>query len=55
MSNLIGGLGRLLTLADETQIDERSRNALGAFPVAALPAARGGSGWSRSFNTIARR
>jgi hypothetical protein len=39
--DLIGGLGRLLTLMDETQIDERARNAQGIFPVAALPAARG--------------
>jgi hypothetical protein len=39
--DLIGGLGRLLTLADETQIDESLRNAYGTFLVAALSPARG--------------
>lgn len=36
----IGGLARLLTLADEAQVDERSRNGYGIFPIAALPPAR---------------
>jgi hypothetical protein len=39
--DLIGGLARLLTLADETQIDERSRDRREIFSVADLPAARG--------------
>jgi peptidoglycan/xylan/chitin deacetylase (PgdA/CDA1 family) len=39
--DLVGGLARLLTLADESQIDEKSRNRLGIFKVAALPEARG--------------
>jgi hypothetical protein len=36
----IGGLTRLLTLTDEEQVDERSRNGYGIFSVAALPAPR---------------
>jgi hypothetical protein len=39
--DLIGGLARLLILADETQVDERSRNSYGIFDVSALPPARG--------------
>lgn len=38
--DLVGGLARLLTLADEAQVDERARNANGIFRNAALPAAR---------------
>jgi len=38
--DLVGGLVRLLTLADETQIDDNKRNARGIFPVAALPTPR---------------
>jgi peptidoglycan/xylan/chitin deacetylase (PgdA/CDA1 family) len=38
--DLIGGLVRLLTLADEAQIEETQRNPRGIFPVSALPAAR---------------
>ncbi len=36
----VGGLTRLLTLTDETQVDEQSRNGHGIFPMAALPAPR---------------
>lgn len=36
----VGGLARLLTLADETQINDQLRNAYGIFPVAALPPSR---------------
>jgi hypothetical protein len=38
--DLVGGLTRLLTLTDEAQVDERSRNGCGIFSIAALPAAR---------------
>jgi hypothetical protein len=38
--DLIGGLGRLLTLTDEAQIADRSRNANGIFLTKSLPAAR---------------
>jgi hypothetical protein len=38
--DLIGGLGRLLTLADESQVPEAHRNAHGIFSVTALPPAR---------------
>src|SRR6185369_797637 len=38
--DLIGGLVRLLTLADEAQVEEKWRNSRGIFPVAALPATR---------------
>jgi hypothetical protein len=38
--DLIGGIARLLTLADETQVREGSRNAHGIFRVEDLPAAR---------------
>jgi hypothetical protein len=38
--DLIGGLARLLTLADESQVDDQARNRHGTFPVAALPPAR---------------
>lgn len=38
--DLIGGIARLLTLADETQIEHSSRNRRGIFGVAALPAER---------------
>src|SRR5690348_13574637 len=40
--DLIGGIARLLTLADETQIREESRNAHGIFLVDDLPPARAG-------------
>jgi hypothetical protein len=38
--DLIGGLVRLLILADETQVQERERNSRGIFSVAALPPPR---------------
>jgi hypothetical protein len=38
--DLVGGLGRLLTLADESQVAEAHRNVHGIFPVTALPPAR---------------
>ena len=47
--DLIGGLVRLLTLTDETQVKEAERNSRGIFPVAALPtrARTGQSGTAR--------
>lgn len=38
--DLIGGVGRLLALLDESQVAERNRGAGGVFHVAALPTAR---------------
>lgn len=38
--DLIGGVARLLTLLDESQVSEGARRAGGVFPLAALPAAR---------------
>jgi peptidoglycan/xylan/chitin deacetylase (PgdA/CDA1 family) len=38
--DLVGGLARLLTLLDETQVEEGARNSYGIFSTAALPPAR---------------
>jgi hypothetical protein len=38
--DLIGGIGRLLTLADESQVSETCRNERGIFHTSALPSAR---------------